>query len=54
MTIKKIIKKKKIGFFIICRLESKRLKQKITRKVLGFSLLEILVKRLIKNLVMTK
>jgi spore coat polysaccharide biosynthesis protein SpsF (cytidylyltransferase family) len=49
MTIKKIIKKKKIGFFIICRLESKRLKQKITRKVLGFSLLEILVKRLIKK-----
>lgn len=49
MQIKKIVKKKKLKIFVICRLSSTRLKLKIKRKILGKSVLEILILRLQKS-----
>jgi spore coat polysaccharide biosynthesis protein SpsF len=49
MNFKKIINKKNFKIFVICRLNSKRLKKKITKKILNLSILEILVLRLSKK-----
>ncbi len=49
MELKKEIKKKKLKIFIICRINSKRFKNKIKKKILHKSLLEILVLRLLKK-----
>ena len=43
------VKKDKLKILIICRLNSKRLKFKIKKKILGKSLLEILILRLCKS-----
>jgi len=47
--INSIIKKKKIGLLIIARSSSKRFKNKIESKILNYSILEILIKRLINR-----
>ena len=49
MQIKKIVKKEKLKIFVICRLSSTRLKLKIKSKILGKSILEILILRLLKS-----
>ena len=49
MELIKKIKKKKLKIFIICRINSKRFKNKIKKKILNKSLLEILVLRLLKK-----
>lgn len=49
MKLTKKIKKKKLKIFIICRINSKRFKNKIKKKILNKSLLEILVLRLLKK-----
>ena len=49
MNLIKIIEKKKLKIFIICRINSKRLPRKITKKILNLSLLEILITRLSKK-----
>ena len=49
MELKKLIKKNKLKIFIICRINSKRFKYKIKKKILNFSLLEILVLRLLQK-----
>ena len=47
MNYKELIKKKRIGIFIICRVGSKRLPKKIKKKIFDLTLLEILIERLI-------
>tara|TARA_Y100001958_G_C21219849_1_gene545242 strand:- start:125 stop:934 length:810 start_codon:yes stop_codon:yes gene_type:complete len=49
MELKKVIKEKKLKIFIICRINSKRFKNKIKKKILNQSLLEILVLRLLQK-----
>lgn len=49
MNFEKLLKRKKIKLIIICRSKSKRFPGKITKKILGFTLLEILSLRLIKS-----
>lgn len=49
MNLIKILEKKKLKIFIICRINSKRLPGKITKKILNLSLLEILIIRLAKK-----
>ena len=43
----KFLKKNKIKILIICRSKSKRLPNKIKKKISGFSIVEILIKRLL-------
>ena len=43
----KFLKKSKIKILIICRSKSKRLPNKIKKKINGFSIIEILIKRLL-------
>ena len=49
MNLIKIIEKYRLKIFIICRINSKRLPNKITKKILNLSLLEILIIRLMKK-----
>lgn len=49
MNINKLIIKKKLKIFIICRLNSTRFKNKIKKKILNKSLLEILLLRLLSK-----
>lgn len=46
----KTLKENKIGIFIIAKLGSKRLKDKIKTKLNGITLIEILIKRIIKEI----
>ena len=49
MNINELINKKGLKIFIICRLNSKRLKNKLKKKIINKSLLEILILRLLSK-----
>ena len=48
MNFEKLLKQKKIKIVILCRSHSKRFPEKITKKILGYTLLEILSLRLVR------